>query len=263
MKLFRGDASVRIRALYMGEKLDVRTLEQTHRLAAAPLAIPAGERGLAVLFRYGAVVLFHVQPLEEAGLVEQLRRYVSEPFQNGESEDVELRIAEDGNERIEAGIIYVADYTVERMQIIAEILAKSVVLAGSEGVMRESTSAIESWARSLERKGGSGRLERQLRRHLGATLLIQNTLAGRIEIGDKPDLLWDRPELERLYLRLEDEFELKERDKTLERKLGLITSTAEMLLNLVQNKQSNRLEWYIIGLIVIEIALTLFTMATS
>ena len=36
-------------------------------------------------------------------------------------------------------------------------------------------------------------------------------MVGRAEIGDKPELLWEHPELERLYALLETEFEIRER----------------------------------------------------
>lgn len=263
MTLFTGAASVRARALYLGERIDVRALENTQKLAVTPLTIPVGERGLAVIFRYGALVLIHVPALEEVTLLEQLKKFVGEPLSKPESEEVEIRIAPDKPDGLEAGIIYVADFAMERLQLIAEILARSVALARSEAVVRESGASIEGWAQTIDQTGAGGVLEKQLRKHLGSTLVMQYKLAGRVEIGDKPDILWDRPDLERIYARLEDEYELKERDKTLERKLALITSTAETLLNLVNNKHSNRLEWYIIGLIVIEIALTLFTMITG
>lgn len=260
-KPFGGATSVRVRALVLGDRLDVRALEQTQRIATTPLTIPAGERGLAVLFRYGAVVLFHVAPLEEVGLLDQLTRFVGEPLPKPEIEEVELRLSADKPEGLEAGLLWAQDFSIEKLQVISEILARSAALAWSEAVARESVGAIESWATSLQRTGASGMFEKQLRRQLGATLLIQHKLAGRVEIGDKPDILWDRPELERIYVKLEDEYELKERDKTLERKLALMTSTAETMLTLVNNKHSNRLEWYIILLILFEIVLSLVAMA--
>ena len=62
--LFRGATTVKARALYLGERIDVRALEGTSRLTAQlPLVIQAGERGCCVIFRYGAIVLFHVAPL--------------------------------------------------------------------------------------------------------------------------------------------------------------------------------------------------------
>ncbi|MCC7073041.1 MAG: RMD1 family protein [Deltaproteobacteria bacterium] len=263
MSLFHDASTVRARALLIGERIDVRALEQAQRLASSPLVIQAGARGVAVVFRWGAVVLFHVAPLEEVGLLDQLRRLAEDPVAKPEQEEAEVRIAAEKPEGVEASVIQVGAFTIERLQVVAEILGRSVALARSEAQVKESVAVIESWARGLEKTGTGGALERQLKRHLGATLLIQHAMAARVEIGDKPDLLWERPDLERLYARLEDEYELKERDKILDRKLALITSTVESLLNIVATKHSNRLEWYIIGLILFEIVLTVFTMVTG
>lgn len=263
MTLFEGATTVRARALLLGDRIDVRALEHANRLASAPLVLQAGARGVAVVFRWGAAVLFHVEPLEEVSLLEQLRRLAGEPLPKPEQEEADVRVAPDKPEGVEGGAIQVSAYTVERLQVVAENLARSVALARSEAQVKENVAVIEGWARALESTGTGGKLERQLRKHLGATLLIQHAMAARVEIGDKPDILWDRPDLERLYARLEDEYELKERDRILERKLAFITRTAETLLNIVANKHSNRLEWYIIGLIVFEIALSLFGMATG
>ncbi len=77
-------------------------------------------------------------------------------------------------------------------------------------------------------------------------------------VSDKPELLWDHPTLEGLYLRLEDEFELQERNAALEQKLGLISRTAQTLLDTLNTRHSLRVEWYIVILIVVEIGLTLY-----
>ncbi len=68
-------------------------------------------------------------------------------------------------------------------------------------------------------------------------------MVGRTEVGEKPELLWERPESERFYVRLEDEYELKERHFDLERKLELISRTVETLPELFQSDRSLRLEW--------------------
>lgn len=96
--------------------------------------------------------------------------------------------------------------------------------------------------------------------HIGRTLLVHHKMVGRVEVDEKPELLWERPELERLYLRLEDEYELKERHVALERKMELIFRTVETLLDIQHSNRSLRLEWYVIILIVVEILLTLYEM---
>lgn len=88
-------------------------------------------------------------------------------------------------------------------------------------------------------------------------LLNQQEMVGRIEVSEKPDLLWDHPELERLYARLEAEYELRDRYRALERKLELISRTAATVLDILQARRNLRVEWYIVILIVVETALAL------
>ena len=63
--------------------------------------------------------------------------------------------------------------------------------------------------------------------------------------------------MERFYLLLEAEYEISERHIALERKLDLISRTAETLLDLLHSQRSLRVEWYIVILIVVEIVLSL------
>jgi uncharacterized Rmd1/YagE family protein len=91
-------------------------------------------------------------------------------------------------------------------------------------------------------------------------LLIQHKMVGHVEVLEKPDVLWDHPELERFYARLRNEYELRERERALNRKLELVSRTVATLLELIQNRRSLRVEWYIVLLILFEIALTLYGM---
>jgi uncharacterized Rmd1/YagE family protein len=70
--------------------------------------------------------------------------------------------------------------------------------------------------------------------------------------------LWEHPELDRLYVRLADEYELRDRDRALDRKLEIVSNTVETLLGLVQTRSSTRVEWYIVALIVVEVLLSLY-----
>ena len=74
-----------------------------------------------------------------------------------------------------------------------------------------SVISVNQWYRN--RKG--------MLKLLGNALLVQHRVSGRVAVAEKPDALWDRPDLERLYARLEDEYELKERVDALNRKLAV------------------------------------------
>ena len=148
----------------------------------------------------------------------------------------------------------------EKLQLVADVLSKSALLGHYETRIAGDFDRIEPLALELER---NGRLRGGSRAHvkrIGALLLVESRMVGRAEIGDKPELLWEHPELERLYALLETEFEIRERLAALERKLDLVARTVRTLVDLIHAKHSLRVEWYILGLIAVEILLTLYTL---
>ena len=261
--LFAGKINIKARALFIGERIDLRALETTHRLAMAPMAVSAGTEGCAVLFRYGVVVLFSLTPLEEVAFLKHIEPLLGERFPRAEMEEVEIALDPGMGERVDNGIIYLHEFSIERLQIVADILAKSVVLAYHEASVARVFDKIEPLAVGLQQEGRGWRKSEELIRYIGGALLVDHKMVGRVEVGEKPELLWERPELERLYARLEDEYEIRERHLALERKLGLVSRTAETLLDLLQHHRSLRVEWYIVILIVLEILLTLYQMFVS
>lgn len=191
--------------------------------------------------------------------LKQLEPLVSDAFPQPEQEDVTLFIDPDIDERVDLDgrvILHRAD--LHRLQLLADILAKSVVLAHYETQVAAVFDQIEPLAQELQYSGGIGSRSKALLTQIGRVLMVQQKMVGRVEVTEKPDLLWDHGELERLYLRLEDEYELEERHRALDRKLELISRTAETVLELLQNRRSLRVEWYIVILIVVDILIHLF-----
>jgi required for meiotic nuclear division protein 1 len=258
-----GKTSFAARALLVSQRMDLRSLGAVDRLAPDPVTLAAGASGLAVLFRYGVVVLFNVAPLEEGELLRQLQPLLQQPLAAPEVESVEIRIDPAAREGIEGSTIVLNDASIERLQLVAEILGKSVLLAMYEGVMKRNFEIVEPFAVDLETKSRTNRNARELLKHIGTALLSEHNMVGRAEVVDKPDLLWEHPDLERLYSRLEDDFEIAERHQTLENKLELVSRTAMTALNLLQDRRNLRVEWYIVILIVVEILLTLYQMFFS
>lgn len=256
--VFTDRDTVKVRALFLGERLDLKALEKIDHLATQPLVVSAGDQGCAVLFRYGAVVLFGLGPIEEASFLTSLKPFVIEPLPSPETEEAVLKLEKNSSGRVENGEIWISEFGIGHLQIVADILAKSVVLAQYEVGTGKIFDQLEPFAEGLQRSTRDERWGKELLRQLGRTLSIQHKIVGRVEIIDKPELLWDAPELERLYSRLEDEYEIRERHLTLERKLGLVSQTAETVLELLQHNTSLRVEWYVVMLIVVEILLSLY-----
>jgi uncharacterized Rmd1/YagE family protein len=223
-----------------------------------PATSPVGG-GVAFLFRYGAVVFFDAST---AGITEYLRQigpHIRQPFPQGERETemLDIRLDATGRETIEGNTLVLADLSLEKLQLVADIMAKSVSLAHHEKGIERQFERIEPFAVNLDHWGRGGRAARELLHNLGGALLAEHRVVAGTRVDDSPDLLWDHPELERLWARLRDEFEIRERFAALHGKLSLISRTAETALDLLQNRRALRVEWAIVGLIVFEIGLTL------
>ncbi|MCU0693073.1 MAG: RMD1 family protein, partial [Polyangiaceae bacterium] len=147
MKLpFQDHEAVRVRAISVGERLDLRGLERTETLAIAPLMITAGNHGAAVLFRYGVVVLFDVAPVEEVSFLSYLKPLATDPHDKPETEDAILKIDTNAGERADNGVITLHALDVERIQLVADILARTVALAESEAAMQAVFEMVEPLA---------------------------------------------------------------------------------------------------------------------
>jgi uncharacterized Rmd1/YagE family protein len=152
--------------------------------------------------------------------------------------------------------------SLERLLVVADALAKSVVLAHDEKEVTNVFDTIEPFARELATSGQTSKSRTDLLKLLGNSLLVQQHVAGRVAVDEKPDVLWDRPDLERLYARLEDEYELSERVEILNRKLEVISETATTLADILEAKRSLRLELIVIFLIAFEIVVTAYEILT-
>jgi uncharacterized Rmd1/YagE family protein len=247
-----------IRALLLGERIDTRGLERDDTIAINPLTLRIGRDGVAFLFRYGAAVFAGLSPLEEDEVVRPLRSRIVDAAPIPETDHAQILIRPGSEDQVDpSGGIVLREASAERLQIVAHVLSKSLILSHYESRIAAVFDKIEPLADGLQRTGRTGTQAKRLLQQIGGVLLTQHRMVGRVEIEEKPDVLWDHPELERLYARLEDEYELAERSRAMERKLALINDTAATLIELVQNQRSIRLEWYIIGLIAIETAVTI------
>jgi len=254
------DASptLRIRALMLGDRINAAGLEIGALVSSTPVAFRV-HAGLAVIFRYGVVVLIGLLPSEEAAVIDALKSRVHGEFSPYEEETAQVVLcSEESSEAIPpGGPISLSKFSDDRLLLIADVLAKSTSLARDERRVAAVFDVIEPFAHELAERGRTPRRAKRILQLIGSALLVQQRVAGRVAIAEKPDVLWEKPELDRLYARLEDEYELRERLDTLERKLTAISATANALTDIIDTRRSLRLEWAIVLLIVVEVVIVI------
>jgi uncharacterized Rmd1/YagE family protein len=245
------------RALLLGDRLDLKAFTIADCLSTTPLTVRVGGRGgVAVLFRYGVAVLIGVEPMDEAEFIRHVQPLLTHPYTTPERDEVELRCG--GTVGVQAGVVSLENLSLEGVQIVADALSKSLVLSLYEKRVSGEFDRIEPLALELAQRGRVGTGSRRLLSKIGNLMLIEHRMVGRAEIGDKPEALWENPRLEGLYASLEDEFELRERQSALDRKLGLIADTVRTLADVWDKKQLHRMEWTVISLIALEILINLY-----
>ncbi len=217
------------------------------------MAVRVGDSGMAVVFRYGVVVFIGLSAQEETEFLDKLKPRTFGAITPHEEEWARIETAREAEEPIPVGgPILVKELSLERLLIVSDALAKSVVLGRGEREVTNVFDIIEPFARELATSGKTSKSRTELLKLIGEALLAQHRVSGRVAVGEKPDVLWDRPDLERLYARLEDEYELSERVETLNLKLSVIAETATTLADIVDTKRSLRLELIVILLIAFE-----------
>jgi uncharacterized Rmd1/YagE family protein len=250
-------ARVTARALLLGERIDTAGLERSDVIATTPLTFRVGD-GTVTLFRYGVAVLIGLSPLQEDEVVRGIRPRVAAPIGTIDEAAV-IEISGSTDDQIgPGGPITVRDLSPARVLVIADTLAKNVALVRDEREVARVFEVIEPFAAELAQSGKSPSNRRQMLRTIGQALLVNHRMTARVEVEDKPDVLWDHPHLERLYARLVDEYELKERAGAITRKLQVISETAQALTDIIDTERSVRLEATIVALIVVEVVVTFY-----
>jgi uncharacterized Rmd1/YagE family protein len=260
-----GDASLpaisrrNVHALLLGDRIETSGLERAEVMSTVPVTFRGGQDGLVSVFRYGVVVLFGLSVLEEDEILRGLAPRIVRPVQMREDETASIQIAPDKDEQVlPGGPILLRTITLEHVLVIADAISKSVVLARFEREVASVFETIEPFARRLAEKGRTRGGRRALLKQIGSAMLVQHRVSGRFAVTEKPDAVWDRPDLDRLYSRLQDEYELKERTEALSRKLTVISDTAELFADMIDTQRSLRMEILVAILILFEIVITMY-----
>jgi required for meiotic nuclear division protein 1 len=245
-------------AVMIAERIDTKAVGHLPVVAQVPLMVRLPGGGVAAVFRYGALVTMGEEPGDRDWLLASIAGAMSGAGDPGTEEEEWVEIVATEGEGPSGDVIRMRDAGRERLQLLSEALAKAALLSFYERRAAADFDRIEPLARDLADDGKFSVDTRTLLKAVGNMLLSEHQLTGRAEVMDKPELLWENPALEGLYARLEGEFELRDRAIALERKLGTLSKTAEILVETVRHKSSHRVEWYIVALIVIEIFLSLY-----
>lgn len=251
-------STITARAHQLGERIDLKGLERDDCFSKNPLGFVTSSGGTVVLFKSGAAVFIAMTPVEEEEVINSLASRIVEPVSEPELETASLIAGGDDDTVLPTGVIQLKAGDRNRLLVVAEALAASVSLSYDERRVGRAFDRIATVADDLK-DGTLTRVDyKDTLKQIGEAIGIQSRLAGRVDLTDKPDVLWDHPDLERLWAKAADDYDLKVRASAVSQKLSVISDTADTMGNLLSTRTSHRLEWYIIALILFEVVLGLY-----
>src|SRR2546429_9513390 len=98
----------------------------------------------------------------------------------------------------------------------------------------------------------------RLHRFIGEAITSRNEVLSVLHLLDKPDEVWEDPELDRIYDDLRAEFDLTDRYQSSEIKLRGGQESLELVVDVARDRRMWLLEMSIAGLILVELVLSIW-----
>lgn len=131
--------------------------------------------------------------------------------------------------------------------------SQSVALNGYSEITEELLMETNKHTKYLENKGKLDISGNKLKRFIGKVLNIKNRILENLYIFDSPVITWENEQLNKLNTDLKQTFDLKDRYRLIHDRIEIIKENLELFKDIMDHKESSRLEWVIIILIVIEV----------
>lgn len=244
-------------AYHLGKSLDIRYIRQkmTYQILKKEpsfLLYKIVDDSFFYIKNYGSVVFYNCNTGVIVRILENLAEQKIENIDDYYTESYEIQKGDDID--IDFNTITLKEITVDNIHIIMLNLGQSVAL--QEFVNKTSTlhESTLQYTKQLELKGNINLSKVKMRKFIGKTLNLKNSIAEELFVFDTPELAWSTESLSKLDEQLKEELAIEKRFKGLQLSLDTIKENLDLFNDIHQHRYSSMLEWIIIILILIEVA---------
>jgi len=204
------------------------------------------------VFKYGVVCFLNYDAIKISEFLRLISSYCKNPFDQSLTEEFSIQTYA-GKNKIGFNSIEIAGSDIEVLRLIMMTVSQSVALDYYE---EQTTKLIEEtnyYTQMLEAKGSLNISGINLKKYIGKTLVLKNRIAGNLYIFDSPPETWDDENLNKIHTDLKRTFDLQERFRDIQEGLNIVKDNLELFRDLLQYRNSYRLEIVIIILILVEV----------
>lgn len=212
------------------------------------------EEGDVFFFPYGTMVCWGVGIEGEKNLLAEIRQFEQESDQ---VEEDEFTYVYGTHAKLEDDEITVPDQNTLTKLAFSHGLAQSAKLGSFEQAIHKTVHITQQLPEVLAKKGRITLSRREIRRMMGRLFLVRSSINLHQELLDTPEFFWEHPDLEPYYAMVAHYLDRERRVNVLNQRLKILQELFDVLNTELNHQHSSRLEWTIIGLIVIEVVLYL------
>lgn len=246
-----------VRAIHFESPIDLDVLQghypSSQVLSADPLVLGLPGHAHVVVLRFGTVVFWNCNGFQSAKVLERIQQVMKVPPPNCEVRESAVVLLDQAEERANFKDIWLKSLTLEHIRVISESVGQSVALKHCEVAVSKALKNTTPIVQALQRRGALISSEKSILKTVGFTLAVRDAILAKLSLFDDPAETWQSERLSRLHNLLGEHFDIKKRLSALNEKLTFLSDLNTMLMSLLHNRTSHRLEWVVILLIVTEV----------
>lgn len=211
---------------------------------------------------YGVVVFVDYEPVEKSNLIDFIKRFTDNliPNELDVSEDFRLFVDKSLNKPIfKNNSITLPQIDHDTLRIITLNVAQSAALDYYDALSLQILNASKQYIDELEHFGKVQISKKNLLKFIGKVKNIKNSIIDNLYILDDPNIVWENEDLERIHKQLKEIFDISPRFREVDYRLRIVEDNLVLFTDLLQHRESSRLEWIIIILILVEVLNVFFS----
>jgi required for meiotic nuclear division protein 1 len=216
------------------------------------LFLSNGNEKYIYLFQYGVVAFFNHSTSEINAVLSSLGVDSSTVAGVDLSETMIVEVIE-GKQEVAFDKVVLPRFDEESLRLVLLNTSQSVALDRyleiTDGLLEETSIHTKS----LETSGRLKISGKNLKKFIGKVLNIKNQISENLYIFDSPEVTWENEALNTLNAALKQTFDLKDRYRYIYERTAIIKEDLELFKDIMDHRESSKLEWIIIVLILFEV----------
>jgi uncharacterized Rmd1/YagE family protein len=260
-----------VKAYYMARGIDVIRVhanlyggnEQQFHTKSVTVTIDKERNQYISIFNYGSVVFFNVPTPQHFDHLHRIKEAaVVSPIADGlqHTEDYKIMVHDqlDKTSVIKAEHVNIRNLDSNNLVIIGTVMAQTVALDYYAVAVERLLESFMRMNMKIQESGNFNALDKKGLYKLIATnnTVITNVLS-KLGIFEGSDAAWENADYFVTWEALRKDFEIDNRFRDLSLKLDIIKENTQFFLEMAHNQKSTKLEWTIIVLIAVEIAISI------